>query len=281
MKFAFPFRPLRRARRPRPGPAPSPRSGSALVIVLGMLAVLLLMAVAFSSFTRTERGGSTNLKNSQVARAALQSAVSRVIEAIDLSFDSPTNNWPVACWPEPFLSSAEDPGTDFLQSERLGDGETAAAHVLTAEIAENLTPAQLALVRTSKCEWAPLYASISASEINVATAGEGTYGNYGRPSGDSLVGRYAFVAIETTGLLDANIAGTYEGERAETSGEDPYAFNLPAAGDLSSAVLLDANGQFDETNRTPYTVLFVAYPRKTFPSIFTSEPDIASGGGGE
>ena len=49
MKFAFPFRPLRRARRPRPGPAPSPRSGSALVIVLGMLSVLLLMAVAFSS----------------------------------------------------------------------------------------------------------------------------------------------------------------------------------------------------------------------------------------
>lgn len=50
---------------------------------------------------------------------------------------------------------------------------------------------------------------------------------------------------------------------------------------VSAPVLLDANGQFDETNRTPYTVLFVAYPRKTFPSIFTSEPAIASGGGAE
>ena len=246
MKFAFPFRPLRRARRPRPGPAPSPRSGSALVIVLGMLAVLLLMAVAFSAFTRTERGGSTNLKNSQVARAAMQSAVSRVIEAIDLSFDSPTNNWPVACWPYPFLSSSAARADDYLQSECLFSNETSNAHVLTAEIAENLTPAQLALVRSSKCDWAPLYASINASVITYPDNGKdsagSTYGDHGRPKGDSLVGRYAFVAIETTGLLDANIAGTYEGERAETSGEDPYAFNLPEIGDLSSAVLLDGDG---------------------------------------
>ncbi len=234
MNARFPRLPFRR-------PA-DPRRGSALVIVLGMLAVLLLMAVAFSTFTRTERGGSTNLKNSQVARAAMQSAVTRIIEAIDLSFDSPTNNWPVACWPQPFLSSSEQPAEDFLMSERLDDGETAEAHVLTSEIAESLTPAQLALVRSARCEWAPLYASINSSEINVASAGDSTYGTYGRPSGDSLVGRYAFVAIETTGLLDANIAGTYENDRAESTGEDPYAFNLPELGDISSAMLLYGAG---------------------------------------
>ena len=131
MYVRFPFRPRRRRSR----------RGSALIIVLGMLSVLLLMSVAFSTFTRTERSGSTNVKNAQVARAAMQSAVAHVVEAIDLSFDSPANNWPVACWPHPFLSSSEEPSDDFLQSARLGDKETANAHVLTAEIAENLTPA--------------------------------------------------------------------------------------------------------------------------------------------
>ena len=33
------------------------RRGSALIMVLGILSVLLLMAVAFSSFVRTERSG--------------------------------------------------------------------------------------------------------------------------------------------------------------------------------------------------------------------------------
>ena len=47
---------------------------------------------------------------------------------------------------------------------------------------------------------------------------------------------------------------------------------------VSSPVLLDEYGQFDPTNRDPYTMLYVAYPRATFPSVFTSEPSIQSGG---
>ena len=43
------------------------RSGSALVVVLGMLAVIMLMAVAFSVYMRTERAGTTNLRHASTA----------------------------------------------------------------------------------------------------------------------------------------------------------------------------------------------------------------------
>ena len=71
------------------------RSGSALIVVLGMLAVLMLMAVAFSVFMRTERSGVTNLRHSLVARQTMQTAISHVMESIDRSFVNPTSNWPI------------------------------------------------------------------------------------------------------------------------------------------------------------------------------------------
>ena len=53
------------------------RSGSALVVVLGMLAVIMLMAVAFSVYMRTERAGTTNLRHALVAKEMMQSAIAR------------------------------------------------------------------------------------------------------------------------------------------------------------------------------------------------------------
>lgn len=202
----------------------SRRRGSALVIVLGILSVMLLMAVAFSTFVRTERGGSTNLKNSFVARTSLFTALGRAMEAIDVSFGSATNDDPVAAWPQPWLASAEK--GDKFQSAALAEGETAGAHILTAEIAQHLTPAQLALARSARCNWAPIYSSISASPANSARSG-GSYGDFGRPTEDSLVGRYAFIALDTTGLLDMNQTGVYPDDRGESSG-DPMTFDPPS-----------------------------------------------------
>ena len=47
---------------------------------------------------------------------------------------------------------------------------------------------------------------------------------------------------------------------------------------VSAPVLLDGNGEFDPDLDDPYTVMYVAYPRKTFPAIFTSEPTIEEEG---
>jgi hypothetical protein len=211
-------------RTPTPSFRPR-RRGSALVIVLGVLSVLMLMAVAFSTFVRTERGGSTNLKNSFVARSSLDTALGRAMEAIDLAFGAADNDDPVAPWPYPWLASAE--GGDHYQCGALGATETAGAHVLTAEIAEDLTPAQLALAKSAKCNWAPIYSSINASQASPGRTGH-DWGGYGRPVEDSLVGRYAFIALETTGLLDMNNdGGGTAAERKATTGGDPLALILP------------------------------------------------------
>lgn len=206
---------------------PETSKGSALVVVLGILSVMMLMAVAFSMFTRAERSGTTNLKNSFVARQSLQTALGKAIEAIDLSFDNPTNGWAVPVWREPFISSSGVTSNDFFFSRRLGTSETADAKILNKELASYLTPAQLALVRSADVQWAPIYASVSAKSTK--NQGGGVYGLEGYPN-DSLVGRYAFVVLDTTGLLDRNKAGLDQSAdaRKETCGEDPSALILPS-----------------------------------------------------
>lgn len=204
-------------------PPRSRRSGSALIIVLGILSILLVMSVTFSALVRTERGGTTNLKNSQIAREALQSALVQAMEAIEQSFDNPTNNWPVPCWPYPWIASAQEPGDDvvafdsgafsglYYQSGHVEDGAPD-AHVMFPGMSAFLTPAQVALVRSAKCGWSPLRASIAATS-------------------DGVVGRCAYVALDTTGYLDANIVHRYPDDRASTIGDDPYAFKLPSSSD--------------------------------------------------
>jgi len=249
---------------------PFRRRGSALIMVLGMLAVLTLMAVVFSTFVRTERSGTTNLKNGVVARNSLYSALGRVIEAIDLSFDASAVStgddfskryWPAAVWPQPWLASSNYPDDDNLISEVRGwldphldeyfddldkpvgkrtilndkvwddlakkeDRKT--ARILTDEIAKHLSPSQLALARSAKCKWAPLRGSINAT-TNIPPGNDdfgGLLEQVGRPAGDDLIGRYAFIVLDTTGLADMNVVGLNDDDRDPT---DPTTFVLPVS----------------------------------------------------
>ena len=212
------------------------RRGSALIMVLGILSVLLLMAVAFSSFVRTERSGSTNLKNGVVARSSLYTAVGRVMDAIDLSFDSPEDDSPVAVWPHPWLASDGSVTNDYFQSSRLGDNETAGAHVLLSEMVPYLTPAQLALARSAKCNWAPILGSVNASRARGTTDGA-LQGLAGRPQGDDLLGRYAFIVLDTTGLASVNLTGGGQKTgRTENSGTNTQSFVIPTAARTSDGL---------------------------------------------
>ena len=141
-------------------PPRSRRSGSALIIVLGILSILLVMSVTFSALVRTERGGTTNLKNSQIAREALQSALVQAMEAIEQSFDNPTHNWPVPCWPYPWIASAQEPGDDvaafdsgafsglYYQSGHVEDGAPD-AHVMF--------PGMSAFLTTTASSFSPIW----------------------------------------------------------------------------------------------------------------------------
>lgn len=238
-------------------------SGSALVIVLGILSVLMLMSVAFSTFMRTERGATTNLKNAHVAEQALHSALAAAIQAIDDSLaetlDGHSNavvDSPVAVWPQPWLASCapDDRGSErekndsrretnrrndgYFQS-RLREGSDPVPSVLCSGAAEYMTSNQIAMVRSAAVGWAPLHSGIGASSIakdSAATMGV----NAGYPqNSESIVGRYAFVALDTTGYLDLGKIGDFSNlnnaldARKESSGDDPWRF-VPVDGGVKA-----------------------------------------------
>lgn len=212
----------------------SARRGSAFVVVIGMLAVMILMGIAFSTFIQTEQAGSTSLKNGLVARQSLQSALGRVIEAIDLSFGGVSNEWPVCVWPEPWLSSCPHQDLDYYQSARCDARPD--ARIITKEIADMLTPSQLAMARSAQVGWAPVFGGIAStremawergSRYDDRVIGRGQYRNGGLDASDSVVGRYAFIAIETTGLLDMNQTDGATTATNSTWHGDPAEFVLP------------------------------------------------------
>lgn len=166
--------------------------GSALVIVLGMLAVLMLMAVAFSIIMRTERAGTTNLRHSLTAQNGIQSAIAHAISDIDkkLGDSIVSEDWKYGL----MASFGDDVSYDILQS---GDSYTDVRVTLLNERAQrHLNPTTRALVKNAKIDWRLLYAGVPLS--NYASDGI-------RLEEDSIVGRIAYVAVNTTGYLDPNI----------------------------------------------------------------------------
>lgn len=166
--------------------------GSALVIVLGMLAVLMLMAVAFSIIMRTERAGTTNLRHSLTAQNGIQSAIAHAISDIDkkLGDSIVSDDWKYGL----MASFGDDVSYDVLQS---GDSYTDVRVTLLNERAQrHLNPTTRALVKNAKIDWRLLYAGVPLS--NYASDGI-------RLEEDSIVGRIAYVAVNTTGYLDPNI----------------------------------------------------------------------------
>lgn len=179
------------------------RSGSALVVVLGMLAVIMLMAVAFSVYMRTERAGTTNLRHALVAKEMMQSAIARTMQSIDESFGydnggtwvvDPKSNWAAPSWEEPYLTSHEPIPVDrrTFQSAPCAnvDERKASARILTREIMMHLSPSQLALADNARIDWASISSGVSAEWTK-----------------DPIVGRYAFIAFDVSGLHDMNKAG--------------------------------------------------------------------------
>ena len=119
--------------------------GSALVIVLGMLAVLMLMAVAFSIIMRTERAGTTNLRHSLTAQNGIQSAISHAIRDIEDSLGdsvSTRKEWPNGV----MASNGDGVSHDILQS---GDtrSEKIKLTILSERAQRHLNPTTRARVK--------------------------------------------------------------------------------------------------------------------------------------
>ena len=186
------------------------RSGVALIIVLGLVAVLLIVCVTFTINMRVERAGAANLRHATVARQIVKGAMSAAIAAIDwevftditpqwydtndidaLTYEVSYTDWnskkaTLTMWRNSCVSYDPKATTNV------------AANFFTPEV-EAYFPSGSAFkgyatkhggTAVDLPRWLPVYAGANRTDV---------------------IGRYAFFALDTSGLLDLN--GVHREER--------------------------------------------------------------------
>lgn len=137
------------------------RKGVALILIIGLLALMMVMGIAFSVYMRTERVASGNFKNDVKTRQLLYAALNRALLEIDAG-----------------LGTASYPPWYFTNSAGYGD-----AMAITNGIAWTLIPSSAVGTGTTlRCQW-----------MDITQGG--------------VEGRIAYLAVNCSGLLDANSAG--------------------------------------------------------------------------
>ena len=191
----------------------SNRSGVALIIVLGLVAILMIISVAFAIHMRVERAGAANLRHAAVARQIVKGGMAAAIAAIDQDVKNAivapwydTNNVESLVYKRRDSWKNEDGDwvkrtTNFWKSTFVAYDTNALEHV-TAHFPTEVDaylPAGLqyrsfanrycppgdtaggtAIIQP---EWLPVYADLNNS---------------------SVIGRYSYFVLDTTGMLDAN-----------------------------------------------------------------------------
>ncbi len=157
------------------------KRGIALVVVLGLLALLLMMAVAFSIFMRTERHAAGSYQHDVRARLLLQAAEAKALEALELDANLGDDYYPD--WV--VLYSQGGSVTNTLTTNQVW-----ATHLPDALLTD---PALLAAL--NKVSWLPVaggwvgYLIVNASGLLDANkAGGGTRGTGVDPSEIDLTG---------------------------------------------------------------------------------------------
>lgn len=228
----------------------SNRSGVALIVVLGLVAILMIVSVAFTIQMRVERAGAANLRHAAVARQIVKGGLAAALMTIDKNVGDDA----VPQWFDPDVVTALTYKVDYRNSRgwtttNLWQGtivsyptNASAQHVgaslLTVE-AEPYFPAGLAYrgyaskyiqggSRTGgrgilQPEWIPVF----SDEKNA-----------------NVMGRYAFFALDVTGLLDASCMTN--GATARWMGRDPG--EMAVSSDLFPNEVTDTR-RFSEKNR--------------------------------
>ena len=156
------------------------KQGIALVIVLGMLAILVILSVSFATAMRTERLTSAAYLNEVRTRLMLNVGINRLMMQLDKDMRAQNLIYP----PQFLVSADDDPATRNFNTNVLWSS-TAEKYFQTSlrQVAENN-----GLDAAKACEW-----------INIRNPKAG--------AGSEIIGRVSFIALNSSGLLDANFAG--------------------------------------------------------------------------
>lgn len=155
------------------------RQGIALVVVLGFLSILVLMAVALVTLTRTERLVAATSVEGARSKILTRGVVGAAMDAINKDF-----------WGAQRIHPSEDRAVFESQGAggRIGDkinlfrGE-ATNWLPRKYVVPTVAGYNVSNIWASSAEWIPVY----------------------DPATNILLGRYGFLVVDCTGLLDANV----------------------------------------------------------------------------
>jgi len=197
--------------------------GSALLIVLGMLSFLLISSVAFAVYMRVERMATSNYRHSVMARQLIQLAFAdarnTVTEIVD---NNKSTFWPIfykatpearvlmslpkwrdsdgnmrdTDYPDAYTtgataSSAEGTGLSFTPG--------AGPSILSDEVIKHVPPALVRDVMNAR--WQAQWRPIKQPQLVESDSG-------GSVSVNPVIGRYAWMAVNVSDMLDVNVIGT-------------------------------------------------------------------------
>lgn len=173
------------------------RRGAAILVVVGLMAILLITAVAFTIMMRIERGASANYRHMVAARQMLGYGLAQALADIDAQVANDWYpNWPAGSYSNGSRVVTEKAGVIFsVDKSVLTNTDINPARPLSYEALKYIPGGLLRQsVETAQPEW------ISVLDRQ---------GN--------MVGRYSYVACNVSGLLDAN----YIGKTNRWVGADP------------------------------------------------------------
>lgn len=217
--------------------SPGPRAGIALIVVLGFLSILILMAVALVTLTRTERLVSSYTSEGVRCRQLARGALDRAIADLNAYFDQ---------YKLVRLTPREAVFVSIGDGGRVGSGT--------------------GLFRGSETNWLPnLYLVDPQPQYNVRSIWDNEaewilIRDPTNPVTGSILGRIAYAIVDCTGLLDANVlgkdtvsAGVYRNIATRSTIGDIGLEQLPEA--LGDAAALAANRNYYHTFLTFREVL--------------------------
>lgn len=166
---------------------PEPRSGIALVVVLGFLTVLILMAVAFSVIMRTERMASRAYADVVRAKQITQAGLARAMQRIE---------------------------------NEVGDDVYPRTNAWVSGVSVTPNPLYGLATTLAARRFLPL-ATWGTNRISTAN-----YEYIEDPITGTNIGRYAYMIVDCSGLLDANHVGGLARTSGISAAEIPLDINI-------------------------------------------------------
>jgi hypothetical protein len=181
--------------------------GAALLVVVGLLALLLIATVSFSILMTVERSAANNYRHSVQARQMLYAGLAQAIADIDA--DVRDDAYPQ--WNNATITNGSRSVT------RMADVFQSVDAVRTTEAA--VCPVKVMSREAMQYIPRTLYRAVDTVQPEAM----------GFSVGGQTIGRYAYVAVNVSGLLDANIVGNTNFTRwtGTNAGEIQLADNVP------------------------------------------------------